>query len=81
MVKVDINPFKSEVNVVDGYFYYKENQTITFDGLNQERRPTMLKFVRDKYVMLKFTSAHKSNKHIAPYVRQLGLVYIEEVID
>lgn len=51
MVKVKTNPFKSEVKFMDACIYYGKIQPITFDGLNQEGKPTILNFSKNKYVM------------------------------
>lgn len=77
----DTNPFKLEVNVVDACFYYRETQPITFDSLDQKERLTMLKFSKDKHVMLQVASNHRGNKHIVPYVRPIGSTSIVEVND
>lgn len=72
MVKVDTNPCKVKVNVANACFNYEETQPMTFKGLEQHGKPTMLRFAKDKHVMLKVAFAHRVNEHIVPYVRLLG---------
>lgn len=81
MVKLNTNPFKFKVYVVDAYFYYRDTKSTTFEGLDQEGRPIMLKVVREKHIMLKVSSTHRRTKNIVPYVKLMGSFFIKKVND
>lgn len=48
MVKEDVNPFKTKVDMVDTSFYHGDIRPITFEGKDKEVRSTILKFAKDK---------------------------------
>lgn len=64
MVRLGTNPSKIEVNVVDACFYYWDTQPINFEGLDQEGRPTILKFAMDKHIMLKVSYLFSQKQQI-----------------